>query len=123
MKSEITSLEAFFDGRPFSRQLFDCLAEMIHSLGHVDLRVTKSQVAFRCRKAFAWAWLPQQYLQGRGAPLVVSIALRRRDPSKRWKQVVQPKPGWFMHHLELNDLSDLDDEVKTWLQEARSQAL
>lgn len=40
--------------------------------------MTKSQVAFYRRKAFAWAWMPGKYLRGRGAPLVLTLALRRQ---------------------------------------------
>ena len=112
------TLDEFFSGRPVSRQLFDSLADALSHIGPTEIRVTKSQVAFRRRIAFAWAWLPGQNLKDRGAPLVLSIALRRRDPSPRWKQVVEPIPRRFMHHLELHHPTDLDAEAQAWLQEA-----
>ena len=71
------------------------------SIGDATVRATKSQVAFRRRRAFAWAWMPGQYLHGQVAPLVLTVALPARDPSPRWKQVVEPAPGRFIHHLEL----------------------
>ena len=61
------TLDEFFEGQVQSRQLFDALRALVEALGPVELRVTKSQVAFRRRKAFAWAWMPAQYL--RRAPL------------------------------------------------------
>lgn len=85
------------------------------SIGLAELRVTKSQVAFRRRRGFAWAWRPGQYLHGQVAPLVLTVALPDRDPSPRWKQVVEPKPGNYIHHLELYASSDLDGEVAEWL--------
>ena len=112
------TLDEYLASKPASRQLLDALTELLARIGPAEVRVSKSQVAFRRRLAFAWAWCPGQYRQGRGAPLVLSIALRRRDPSSRWKQVVEPAPGRFMHHLELVQASDLDDQVRTWLQEA-----
>jgi hypothetical protein len=36
--------------------------------------------------------------------------------------VVNPAPGVWMHHLELNAMADLDDEVAGWLGEARKAA-
>ena len=112
-------LEAFFRGQPLSRQIFDALRGLIDELGPAEVAVTKSQVAFRRARAFAWAWMPGQYLRGRRvAPLVLSLALPQRDPSPRWKQVVEPRPGRFMHHLELYAATDLDGEVRAWLGEA-----
>ena len=111
-------LDDFFGEEARSRAIFEALREMIEELGEVELRVTKSQVAFRRGTAFAWVWVPQHYLRRPAAPLVLTVGLRRRDPSPRWKQVVEPYPGRFTHHLELYSTADLDDEVRQWLQEA-----
>ncbi len=116
------ALDAFFGNSGESRAIFDALRVMVDELGEVTLRVSKSQVAFRRRTAFAWAWRPEQYLHRPAAPLVLTVGLRRRDPSPRWKQVVEPAPGRFTHHLELYAVSDLDDEVRFWLQEAWEEA-
>jgi len=84
--------------------------------------VTKSQVAFRRRRAFAWAWMPGAYLRGQVAPLVLTLSFRRREPSPRWKEVVESYPGRFAHHLELRSTAEIDDEVRAWLQEAWAAA-
>ncbi len=111
-------LEEFFADFPGSRPLFDVLARMVEAVGPADVKVSKSQVAFRRKKAFAWAWIPGRYLRGKTAPLVLSVSLPQRDPSPRWKEVVQPAPGRFMHHLELYKLEDLDEQVAEWLRAA-----
>ena len=116
------TLDEYFEGAQASRPLFETLRTMLESLGAVELRVTKSQVAFRRRKAFAWAWVPGKYLHRKVAPLVLTVALTRQDPSPRWKQVVEPVPGHFTHHLEVNNAGDIDQEVKNWLQEAWMEA-
>ena len=106
-------LEAFFRGQPLSRQIFDALRGLIDELGPAEVAVTKSQIAFRRARPFAWAWMPGQYLRGRRvAPLVLSLALPQRDPSPRWKQVVEPRPGRWMHHLELYTATDLEGEAR-----------
>jgi hypothetical protein len=120
----VSALDEFFAGQEQSRELFEALRQAVETIGPADLRVTKSQVAFRRtavpsrRKAFAWAWRPGQYLRGRTAPLVLTLGLRRRDASPRWKQIVEPSPGRFTHHLELYAIQDIDDQVRGWLREA-----
>jgi len=112
------TLDEFFAGQAESGQIFEVLRRAVDALGPVELRVTKSQVSFRRRIAFAWAWMPGMYLRGPHPPLVLTVALRRRDPSPRWKQIVEPVPGRFTHHLELYSAADIDDEVSAWLREA-----
>ena len=111
-------LEAFFAGYEASRPLFDTLWAVVQAIGPAELRVTKSQIAFRRRVAFAWAWIPDRYLRGGHAPLVLSLSLRRRDNSPRGKEIVEPAPGRFMHHLELHGVGEVDDEARRWLEEA-----
>jgi hypothetical protein len=115
------TLDEFFEDRTESRALFDALDALVLSVGPVELRVTKSQVAFQRRHAFAWAWTPDRYL-GHGAPLVLTVGLRRRDESPRWKQVVEPSPGLFTHHLEIHAADELDEEVRGWVREAWDDA-
>ena len=116
------TLDEFFDGQVESRRIFEILRRAVDAIGPAELRVTKSQVAFRRRKAFAWAWMPGSYLRGKHAPLVLTLSLQDRNSSPRWKEIVEPAPGRFTHHLELYATADIDDEVRTWLQEAWSAA-
>ena len=111
-------LDEFFAGQVLSRQLFDALRGMLEELGPVELHVTKSQIAFRRNKAFAWVWMPGKYLRGQAAPLVLTLSLPSRDASPRWKEIVEPRPGRFTHHLELFAVDEIDDEVRLWLQAA-----
>jgi hypothetical protein len=115
----MSTLDNFFANHPESRSLFDALLPLVAALGPLDQRLTRSQVAFYRRRAFAWAWCPGQYRPGRrAAPLALSLALSARDPSPRWKEIAEPRPGRFIHHLELYTPADLDAEVCLWLQEA-----
>jgi hypothetical protein len=56
------------------------------------------------------------------APLVLTMSLPYRHPSPRWKDVIEPSPGKFTHHLELWDPEDLDFDVRAWLLEAWQEA-
>jgi hypothetical protein len=110
--------EDFFAGKSLPLSLFALVRRTLDAIGPSSIRITKSQIAFRRRRAFAWVWRPDQYRRGRTAPLVLSVSLPRRDGSPRWKEVVEPAPGRFMHHLELFDPSEIDGEVSAWLQRA-----
>lgn len=118
----MTTLDEFFADHDDSRRLFDALLGRINSVGLSDYKITRSQIAFRRNKQFAWVWIPGKYLRGRTAPLVLSLSFPARDPSTRWKEIIEPAPGRFMHHLELNAVSDIDDEVIRWLRSAWRQA-
>jgi hypothetical protein len=115
------TLDEFFAGNAHARQLFEALQAAAKAVaGPVELQVSKSQVALRHPdggKPLAWAWVPARYLgEGRGfAPLVVSLVFSARDPSPRWKEIVEPSRGRFMHHLELRDAAEIDAEVQAWI--------
>ncbi len=112
------TLDEFFAGYEASRPLFEALRETIEEFGPAEIRVTKSQVAFYRKKAFAWAWIPDRHLHGKHAPLVLTLGFHYRDSSPRWKEIVEPYPGRFTHHLELYSAADIDDEVCSWLHTA-----
>lgn len=86
------------------------------------MRVSKSQVAFRRRRGFSYLWMPGRHLARPDEEVVLSIVLGRHDPSPRFKEVVQVAPTHWMHHLEIHDPGDLDDEVVQWLREAADRA-
>ena len=105
------TLDEIFAGWEYSRQIFEALKETVDQLGEVEMRVTKSQIAFRRRKALAWAWVPGRYLRGKLALLVLTLALSRKDQYSRWKEIVEPVKGRFTHHLELHSIDEIDDQV------------
>lgn len=112
-------VDDFFRDRPASRQLYEAVAGLIDEIGPTERSVTKSQIAFRRARPFAWVWMPGQYLRGpRTAPLVLSLVFPQRDPSPRWKEIIEPARGRFMHHLEIYSADDLDGEVSDWLRSA-----
>lgn len=115
-------IDRFFEQRPKARLLYEAVDHVMRELGPSTQHVTKSQIAFRRRRAFAWVWTPDRWLAGQPAPLVLSLALARRDASERWKEIVEPSPGRWMHHLELRDPAEIDAQVREWLREAREAA-
>ena len=116
------TIDEFFHGYERSRELWETLMLRAGVRDAEELRVSKSQIALMNGRAYAWVWIPGRYLRGETAPIVLSIALGRRDGSPRWKEIVEPVPGRYMHHLEVRDAGDLDDQVVSWLEEARLRA-
>ncbi len=112
------TLDEFFDGQSESRKLFEAVYSAVAAFGPAALRVSKSQIAFCRRKAFAWVWVPGRYLRGKTAPLVLTLSFPNRSTSPRWKEIVEPHPGRFTHHLELYSSEEVDAEVVDWLQQA-----
>jgi hypothetical protein len=49
---------------------------------------------------------------------MLTIYLRRRDNSPRWRAVDESYTGRFVHHLELKISADIDDQIRAWLSEA-----
>ena len=118
----MTTQEEFFGDHAKSRQLFNALLDMVNDIGPTEQSATESQIVFRLKRPFAWVWMPGKYLRGRIAPLVLTISFTKRDPSPRWKEIVEPTPGRFMHHLEVYSVDDLDQQVREWLSAAMTAA-
>jgi hypothetical protein len=114
--------EDFFAGHPFALAVYERVLGIVRELGPVEVRVSKSQVAFRLQRGFAFLWLPGQYLRDPAAEVVLSLALGRHEDSARFKQVAHPAPTQWIHHLEVRALADIDDEVGAWLREATERA-
>lgn len=115
------SAEELFAGHPEGLVVYRAVAEVLRGLGECEERVSKSQVAFRRVKGFAYVWRPGQYLRST-VPAALSIALPGPLESARIKQVVHPAPRVWMHHIELQGPDEVDDEVRDWLGRAYEAA-
>jgi len=109
--------EDVFSNSPDGLQLCHAVWDAVLNAVPATVRTTTSQVAFRNRRGFAYVWNPRRHLKTE-VPAVLSIALPRRIGSPRFKEVVHPSPGVWMHHLELRTAEDVDEEVTAWLTEA-----
>ncbi|MFD3262750.1 DUF5655 domain-containing protein [Phenylobacterium ferrooxidans] len=116
------TVEDFFARHPEARAVHEAVQAAVEAIGPARVRVGKSQVGFSRAHPFAATWRPEQYLRRARAPLVLSVYLRRRDASPRWKEVVEPRPGRFTHHLELSSAQEVDDFVRACLAEAWKEA-
>jgi hypothetical protein len=118
----VTDPAEHFAGHPVALAVFERVRSILEAEGPVEVRTSKSQVAFRRRRGFAYLWMPGMYLARPGAEVVLSIALGRHDDSPRFKEVAHPSDRHWIHHLEVNDPVEIDDEVTDWLREAAARA-
>ncbi len=114
--------EEFFAGNADGLAIFESVHSILQAIGPVEVRVTKSQVAFRRKRGFAYLWLPGRYLAKAQDDVVLSIALGRHEASTRFKQVVRVSPRHWMHHLVVRGPGEVDAEVSSWLREAADRA-
>lgn len=113
--------EAFFAGDEVGLQVLARVQRaLVPTYPDLTVRVSKSQVAFRRRRGFAYLWVPGRYLRRPTAPVVLSLATPHRIASPRFKEVVRPGP--WMHHLELTAAAEVDEEVIGWLTAAADEA-
>lgn len=119
--SDARALDTYFAGQPEGRSIAEAVAVVVAGLGPHTVRATRSQVAFRRRRGFAWVWRPGQYVRS-DVPVVLSVSLPGRDASPRWKEVVHPSPRAWMHHLELRTVAEVDPEVREWVARAYAAA-
>ncbi len=113
--------EEFFAPDEKAVSIYRALARSVVGLDGVEVVVSKSQVAFRARRGFAYAWAPKHYVTS-DVPVVVSIALREELRSPRFKEIAHPSPSTWMHHLELRLVKDVDPELIAWIKRAHEEA-
>ena len=114
--------EEFLDGSPLGMDVYRAVHEILERCGEFEVRTTRSQIAFRRRRGFAYLWRPGMYLSRPDAEIVLSLALDHAEDSPRWKEVVQPTRSLWQHHLEVHDASEIDGEVAAWVHDAYNAA-
>ncbi len=112
-------IETYFAGYPQQMILFEAIQTMIISIGPVKVEAMKSGINFGTSRKFAWVWLPQKYdLKQPEGSLVLSFGLDRMIQDPKIKQVVNPYPNRWTHHVVISAISDLDESLRDWLNEA-----
>lgn len=113
-----TTLTQYLADHPDSANLVEAVRHALDRIGPTTEFISTSQIAFRRRRTVARVWAPWQYLSGDVAPLVLTLAFPGPVPSPRWKEIIEPRSGQFVHHLELRHPDDVDREVQAWLEQA-----
>ena len=107
------SVEAFLNGKSqFAISLYKRFVALARRCGPVRIAPAKTRIGFQVRMIFAAV----NRLNDRG--LDAHIVLTRRVESPRFRRIDTLTPRCHVHHFRVESLSELDDEVESWLQEA-----
>ncbi len=115
----------FFEQMPQMLPLYEKLREKLVGI-HPDLiaRAGKTQISLRNRYVFAAVSLPWRRIKGWPREyLLLSIGLPYRKESPRIVEATEPYPNRWTHHVILTQLSDIDDTLLEWLEEAYQFAM
>ena len=106
------TLEDLFDGaQPGVLGLARNYVRMLKSLGDVQVLPQKTRLVCVARVRFAG-------LYPRKSGFQVAFALRRRLHSQRIVKISDYGPRWQGHFVEVKSIDDLDNELRSWLQES-----
>ena len=119
-------LARFFASMPEMIPVYERLEQRINAIcdEQVDVRVQKSQIAFFDKYGFAWASLPIRRRKGWPETcLVVTFGLEYRKESPRIAVATEPYPKRWTHHVLVEELSGIDDELMSWIEESHRFSL
>jgi uncharacterized protein DUF5655 len=103
--------QLFASARPGVLALARRYVELLEGLGDVQVLPQRTRLTCVARVRFA-GLLP------RVTGFVVTFALRRRLDNHRVHKIEDYGPRWQIHHVRVTGESDLDDELRAWLQES-----
>lgn len=92
--------------------LYEHFSALVSECGPVQIAPAKTRIGFQVRMIFAAV----NKLSGQG--LEAHVVLSRRLKGSRFKRIETMSPKCFVHHFRIESLSELDEELKSWLREA-----
>ena len=111
----------FFDAHPDAFPLYDkfekCVTEHVQE---VRIKVQKTQISFYNRHMFACVSFAR-VRKKKDCPdsyIVVTFGLDHRAVSPRIDIATEPYPNRWTHHVLISELSEIDDELIAWVEEA-----
>ncbi len=115
----------FFENRPEELKLYQAFEEkMEKAFPFLSIRVQKTQISFSNKYNFAFASLPHRRVKGRSATyLIITFGLPYPLKSSRVEQMSNPYPNRWTHHVIVDDLQQLDEELMGWINQAYHFAL
>jgi len=107
------SVEQFLAGKSRGAiSLYEHFSAAVRDCGPVQIAPARTRIGFQVRMIFAAV----NKLSDRG--LEAHVVLTRRLESPRFRRIETMTPKCYVHHFRVESPSELDAEVKSWLQEA-----
>lgn len=92
--------------------LYKGFSALVHECGPLQVAPAKTRIGFQVRMIFAAVnKLSDQSLEAH-------VVLTRRLQSPRFTRLETMTPRCYVHHFRIKSLSELDEEVRSWLGEA-----
>ena len=111
----------FFDSHQDAFPLYDkfekCVTEHVPE---ARIKVQKTQISFYNRHMFACVSFAR-VRKKKDCPdsyIVVTFGLDHRAVSPRIDIATEPYPNRWTHHVLISELSEIDDELMAWVEEA-----
>lgn len=109
----------FFHGRDVSLKLFKRLRKLIERKRSPKIEVSRTQISFGEDYKYIWVWLPQKWIKKRSKnSITLTIVTGKQMSSERIVESVQPRKGYWTHHIIIEDAKDIDKEIETLIQES-----
>lgn len=111
----------FFADHMEAIPLYEALeARILDRIADVTVKGSKTQLSFYNRHLFACVSFAHVRKKKDCPPvyIVVTIGLNRRLDSPRIDVATEPCKGRWTHHLLISHMSELDEELMGWIQEA-----
>lgn len=109
----------FFRGRDASLKLFKLLLKLIERNRSPKIEVSKTQISFGEDYKYIWVWLPQTWIKKRSEnSITLTIVTGKKNRSDKIEESVQPKKGYWMHHIIIESSKDIDKEIEDLIQES-----
>ena len=115
----------FFDKHPDALTLYEAFTDAVTTMyPDTEIRVQKTQISFYDVHMFACASftrvkkkkeLPDPYL-------VITLGMPYPLESPRVAVKTEPYPGRWTSHIVVGEVGDIDDELLSWVREARDFA-
>lgn len=118
IKTTDSEIKTFFKGRPASLKLFNSLHSVIAKICSPEIEVTKTQISFGEKYKYIWVWLPQTWIKKRSEnSITLTIVTDNLIQSGRIEKSVQPKKGYWTHHIILETKKEIDNEIENLIRE------
>ena len=106
------SLEDLFSSsQPFALELARHYVSLLEALGDVEVIPQKTRLTALARVRFA-GLMPRQ------SGFVATFALRYRLDDPRIAKVEEHAADWWTHHVNVNSMAGLDEQLLEWVQES-----
>jgi hypothetical protein len=109
----------FFQGRDVSLKSFNLLRRLIERHRSPKIEVSKTQISFGEDYKYIWVWLPQTWIKKRQEnSITLTIMTGKKVKSDKIEESVQPKKGYWTHHIIIESSKDINREIEDLIQES-----